>query len=601
VEEQKRNAENIKEERDSLEEEVSELKDRKRDLEERIEELQNRPPVERIVTVAAPVVAGEPSEEGEEQPEAIEGEAQVTVVAEATVSQQAYLDLQARLTATEAENTKEVDGLRSKVKKLESKNRHLKADKQTVDQNLLDAESKAKVARETHEAELKQKQEELDALRKELDALNEARMANVPVDTKAEMQTLNEKIRELEQSMSTTNTELSGLKIEHTEAKTQVETQAVTIDTLRKQETKHEGEISKLKEHYEKKVKDLKKKIAGASPKKSPPGSASADTAKVKELEKEIAELRRQLDAASLGDKAATFRDTAKKEPAGKKDDGKAAANAAKLEKQNAQLKEQVASLKKAALDDANKIKDIQAQMKEAKGKTDPKEAQKQKKAMDDLNKKLETETKRTAKLKKDLDDTSTELEELKKSYAQLETDLKNSKQEVSKLGVAAQEGLAAMEKVTELTSSNKKLTEEARLANENYNSERILRKKYYNMVEDMKGKIRVYARCRPLSRSELERGNYSIINSPDEYSLIVQTARGPKDFQYDAVFTSEHDQVKVFEDTNHLVQSAVDGYNVCLFAYGQTGSGKTYTLQGETINNNNNNGLMTNIISNFF
>ena len=31
-------------------------------------------------------------------------------------------------------------------------------------------------------------------------------------------------------------------------------------------------------------------------------------------------------------------------------DDGKAAANAAKLEKQNAQLKEQVASLKKAAL-----------------------------------------------------------------------------------------------------------------------------------------------------------------------------------------------------------------------------------------------------------
>ena len=33
-----------------------------------------------------------------------------------------------------------------------------------------------------------------------------------------------------------------------------------------------------------------------------------------------------------------------------------------------------------------------------------------------------------------------------------------------------------------------------------------VLRKKYYNMVEDMKGKIRVYCRSRPLSGSEKER-----------------------------------------------------------------------------------------------
>ena len=38
---------------------------------------------------------------------------------------------------------------------------------------------------------------------------------------------------------------------------------------------------------------------------------------------------------------------------------------------------------------------------------------------------------------------------------------------------------------------------------------------------------------------------------------------------------------VQVFEDTKHLVQSAVDGYNVCIFAYGQTGSGKTFTIYG--------------------
>ncbi len=38
------------------------------------------------------------------------------------------------------------------------------------------------------------------------------------------------------------------------------------------------------------------------------------------------------------------------------------------------------------------------------------------------------------------------------------------------------------------------------------YKEEQTLRKRYWNMMEDMKGKIRVYARCRPMSGSELAR-----------------------------------------------------------------------------------------------
>ena len=46
-------------------------------------------------------------------------------------------------------------------------------------------------------------------------------------------------------------------------------------------------------------------------------------------------------------------------------------------------------------------------------------------------------------------------------------------------------------------------------------------------------------------------------------------------------MFNSETSQNKVFDEVDGLVQSALDGYKVCVFAYGQTGSGKTFTMQG--------------------
>jgi kinesin family protein C1 len=55
--------------------------------------------------------------------------------------------------------------------------------------------------------------------------------------------------------------------------------------------------------------------------------------------------------------------------------------------------------------------------------------------------------------------------------------------------------------------------------------------------------------------------------------------------FGFDSVFTPSHGQSDIWEATEPLVQSAIDGYNVTVFAYGQTGSGKTYTMLGESGN----------------
>ncbi|KAL7507726.1 hypothetical protein ACHAXN_004850 [Cyclotella atomus] len=51
--------------------------------------------------------------------------------------------------------------------------------------------------------------------------------------------------------------------------------------------------------------------------------------------------------------------------------------------------------------------------------------------------------------------------------------------------------------------------------------------------------------------------------------------------YGFDRVFQPSHVQDDIWEGAEPLVQSCLDGYNVCMFAYGQTGSGKTHTMIG--------------------
>jgi DNA replication protein DnaC len=93
---------------------------------------------------------------------------------------------------------------------------------------------------------------------------------------------------------------------------------------------------------------------------------------------------------------------------------------------------------------------------------------------------------------------------------------------------------------------------------------------------------VRVYCRVRPFSKTELAdpENRKGCIEIQDEFSLRVGVEKNRmKDFAFDTVFGMQSTQEEVFEDTKRLIQSAVDGYSVCIFAYGQTGSGKTFTI----------------------
>lgn len=89
----------------------------------------------------------------------------------------------------------------------------------------------------------------------------------------------------------------------------------------------------------------------------------------------------------------------------------------------------------------------------------------------------------------------------------------------------------------------------------------------------------------------ELSDSKISSIVEINGQNIIVNCESARHSFMYDHCFISNADsagsggasQETVFKNmVLPLVQSAFEGYNVCLFAYGQTGSGKSYSMMGQ-------------------
>ncbi|KAM0916195.1 hypothetical protein ACQ4PT_010291 [Festuca glaucescens] len=116
------------------------------------------------------------------------------------------------------------------------------------------------------------------------------------------------------------------------------------------------------------------------------------------------------------------------------------------------------------------------------------------------------------------------------------------------------------------------------------YAAECAVRRRLYNELIELRGNIRVFCRCRPLSADEISRGCSSVVEvdpSQETDLQYVPTEKERKSFKFDHVFGPADDQETVFAESLPVVRSVMDGFNVCIFAYGQTGTGKTFTMEG--------------------
>ncbi|XP_065056328.1 kinesin-like protein KIF16B [Rhopilema esculentum] len=115
---------------------------------------------------------------------------------------------------------------------------------------------------------------------------------------------------------------------------------------------------------------------------------------------------------------------------------------------------------------------------------------------------------------------------------------------------------------------------------------------------------VKVAVRARPLNKREIDLGAEIILSMEDksvkivnkkvkhDLSLDQHVVKNPfyeKQFSFDYAYwsVSENDphytrQDQIYRDLGEdVVQSALLGYNACIFAYGQTGAGKTFTMMG--------------------
>ncbi|XP_029847706.4 carboxy-terminal kinesin 2 [Ixodes scapularis] len=206
----------------------------------------------------------------------------------------------------------------------------------------------------------------------------------------------------------------------------------------------------------------------------------------------------------------------------------------------------------------------------------------------DSLKEQLRHKTNEVAKVTAELESTMTKLgccqrekQSLQETVSQLTGNYAGLRAEHSAMQLLLQN---EQEKCLRLAESLSQSQQREAEKDQQLQDAEMMRRDLHNMLQELKGNIRVFCRVRPMLPSEEGEGERpSRISFPDEKTveLVKPDTEKVMAFPFDRVFPGSATQAEVYEEVAHVVQSALDGYNVCIFAYGQTGSGKTFTMEG--------------------
>ena len=132
------------------------------------------------------------------------------------------------------------------------------------------------------------------------------------------------------------------------------------------------------------------------------------------------------------------------------------------------------------------------------------------------------------------------------------------------------------------------------------YQEEMKERKRLYNLVQELRGNIRVFCRIRPVApvaAAALIHGNETVASEMlkcvsavlalHEQLVVVRAlflVLLSNTWTFDHVFSLFTTEDNVFNQIRPLVGSVLDGYNATIFSYGQTGSGKTHCTKNITL-----------------